>query len=270
MKLFILPFDHRSSFFKIAKNKKEIEEAKQIIFNAFLKIYENYSPKKELGILVDEKYGKKIIKQANDKKIITCVPVERSGLEVFQSGYKDLNKIKELSPSYIKVLVRYNPFNIKENKLQLKRLEKVSEFCKENKYKIIFELLVPPTKEDLKLSTDYDKHIRLDRTLQAIQEIQEKVDVHIWKIEGFSKKGLEAITNITNKKIIILGRGENKQKVKTWINNAKEFNQIIGFAIGRTLFQNELEKYLENKISKEKAEKNIANNFLYFINLWNK
>lgn len=270
MKLFILPFDHRSSFLKLSKNKKEIEELKQIIFNGFLDIFKNYKNKKELGILVDETYGKKIIEQAKKNKIKLCVPIEKSGKEIFECGYKDLNKIKEINPEYIKVLVRYNPINIKENKLQLKRLEKINQFCKENKYKILFELLVPPTKEDLKLTDDYDKKIRLDRTIQAIQEIQEKINVNIWKIEGFSKKGLEEITKITNKKIIILGRGEDKQKVKKWLNNAKEFEQIIGFAIGRTIFQEELKDYLKNKISKEKAEENISKNFLYFINLWNK
>jgi len=270
MKLFILPFDHRSSFLKITKKKKEIEKLKQIIFNGFLKTYTTYSRKKELGILVDEKYGKEIIENAKKNKITLCLPVEKSGKTIFQSNYRDLNKIKKINPNYIKILVRYNPINIRENKIQIKRLEKINQFCKENKFKIIFELLVPPTKEDLELTNNYDKSLRLDRTLQAIQEIQEKINVYIWKLEGFSKKGLEEITKITNKKIIILGRGENKQKVKKWILDAKEFEQIIGFAIGRTLFKQELEKYLNKKISKEKAEENISKNFSYFINLWNK
>ena len=85
-------------------------------FDGFLKVYNNYPKKKDLGILVDEKYGEEIIKFAKEKKITFCLPIEKSGKKVLELEYKDLKKIKEINPDYIKILIRYNPLNIKTNK----------------------------------------------------------------------------------------------------------------------------------------------------------
>lgn len=267
MKLFILPFDHRSSFLKISKKKKEIQELKQIIFEGFLKVYEKYPRKKELAILIDEEYGEKIIKEAKEKNIQICLPVEKSGQDIFQLAYRDLNKIKKINPAYIKVLVRYNPFNIEENKKQLKSLKVLNSFCGKNNYKLMFELLVPPTKLDLKLKKDYDKYLRFDRTLQAIEEIQKEIKVDIWKLEGFKASQWEEIIARIDKKakVIFLGRGESKQKINQWIKEAKDTEGIIGFAIGRTTFLSPIKKYLAKKISREKCSLEIAKNFKSFI-----
>lgn len=62
--LYILPFDHRSSFFKNimelknAPTKKDLELAKklkQIIFEGFLLALNGFEDKKNFAILVDEK-----------------------------------------------------------------------------------------------------------------------------------------------------------------------------------------------------------------------
>ena len=272
MKLYILPFDHRSSFIKLLNkpDKKKVQELKQIIFDGFLKVYNNYPKKKDLGILVDEKYGEEIIKFAKEKKITFCLPIEKSGKKVLELEYKDLKKIKEINPDYIKILIRYNPLNIKTNKKQLLTLKKVDAFCFKNEYKVILELLVPPTKKDLKLTKDYDRYLRLERTIGALKEIQENIKVNIWKLEGFNEKEWKEINKITKSKIIFLGRGESKNKVIKWLLQAKKSKNIIGFAIGRTTFLEPITKYIEGSFSKEKASLKIANNFKYFIDLFNK
>ncbi|MDD4358246.1 MAG: DUF2090 domain-containing protein [Candidatus Pacebacteria bacterium] len=272
MKLFILPFDHRTSFLKILekKSKKKVEELKQIIFDGFLDVYNNYKKKNELAILVDEKYGSKIIAYAKEHNISLCLPIEKSGKEILELEYKDLDEVKKINPDYVKVLLRYNPFNIKINKRQIKVLKRINDFITKNNYKLILELLVPMAKEDIKLTKDYDKYLRLYRTLQAIEEIQENIKVDVWKLEGFNKKEWKEIIKITESKIIFLGRGESKEKVKKWLKAAKQEKNIIGFAIGRTIFMDSIKKYNEGLISKEKAKKEISKNFKYFIDLWNK
>jgi len=270
MKLYILPFDHRASFLKILKKPNKVKEAKQIIFNGFLKVYDDYKNKKDLAILVDQKYGNEIINFAKEKNITICLPIERSGKDILELEYKDLNEVKKIDPDYIKLLIRYNPINIKINEKQISVLKKVNDFCLKNNYKIILELLVPPTKDDLLLTKNYDKYLRLDRTCQAINEIQEHIKVDIWKLEGFTKRGFSEIVKITDSKIIFLGRGESKQKVKKWLMESKDIESIIGFAIGRTIFLETIKKYSEGLIDKEKASQEIASNFKYFIDLANK
>jgi len=272
MKLYILPFDHRSSFTKLLEkpNKKKVEELKQIIFEAFLKVYNNYSKKKDLGILIDEKYGKGIIEFAKKNKITLCLPIEKSGKKVLALEYKNLEEIKRINPDYIKILVRYNPLNVKINQKQLLILKKVNAFCLKNKFKVILELLVPPTEKDLKSTKDYDRCLRIERTLTAIKEIQENIEVSIWKLEGFNEKQWKEINKVTKSKIIFLGRGESKIKVKNWLLRAKNNKNIIGFAIGRTTFLEPIKKYLQGSLSREKTSLKIANNFKYFINLFDK
>jgi len=280
-----MPFDHRGSFKRniigtkdiTSKQKKELKKLKELVYQAFLKVYKKYPIKDELAILVDEEFGLKILRDAKKRGIQICLTTEKSGQKEFgfEYGNKYQKHINKLKPDYVKVLVRYNPQNKKANKIQLKKLKKLSDFCKRKNYKLLLELLVPPTENDLKLARTeaiYDKKYRLSRTLQAIKEIKTKMDIDIWKMEGFSKDGWKKIIKIIPKEsaIIVLGRGQDEKKVKKWLVDAAKFDQIIGFAVGRTIFLNALKRYYSKKISKRQAANIIARKYSYFINLWNK
>ncbi len=280
-----MPFDHRGSFKKhligtkkiTKKQHKELEKLKELIYQAFLKVYKKYEKKDDLAILVDEEFGAKVLKDAKKRKIQICLTTEKSGQKQYGFEYgsafgRHINKFK---PDYAKALVRYNPINKKINKVQLKKLKRLSDFCKKNNYKLLIELLVPATDKDLKLvntERNYEKTLRLIRTVAAIKEIKQKVKVDIWKMEGFSNKCWKRILKVIpkNSSIIFLGRGEDDKKVKQWLLAAKKFDQIIGFAIGRTIFLDALIKYKEKKITKSKAQDLIAKKFQSYINLWNK
>ncbi|MBP6914197.1 DUF2090 domain-containing protein, partial [Candidatus Parcubacteria bacterium] len=71
-----------------------------------------------------------------------------------------------------------------------------------------------------------------------------------------------------NSRIIMLGRGENTKMVEKWIKNAKQHKEIIGFAIGRTIFFNSIKSLYNKKITQEQAIKQISNNLKNFVNLW--
>lgn len=280
--LLILPFDHRSSFLRdILKlsgkpNKKEenkVKKLKKIIFEGFLSAVKKEKIRNNFAILADEKYGTEILNKAKKEKIRICLPVEKSGKEELQLEYgKNFGEhIDKFKPDFVKILIRYNPLNSKINKKQLKVLSKIDKFCKKKKYKVILELLVPPSKKEMELK-NYDKEIRGERTIEAIKEIKTAINVDIWKLEGFEKKQWKKIIDSVEKqdRIIFLGRGQDKKKVIKWLKAAAPFKEIIGFAIGRTTFLEALKKYNSGKISKEKAVKTIADNFQYFVKLWRK
>ncbi len=277
--LLILPFDHRSSFLKdilgitTKPNKEQIDEVKELkkmIFDGFLLAADK---EKSFGILVDEEYGEDILREAKKRKIITCLPVEKSGEKLLKLNYskKFEEHIDKFNPDFVKILIRYNPLNKKDNQKQLKVLSQIDAFCQKRKYKVILELLVPPTKEELNIK-NYEKDIRAIRTIGAINEIKEKIEVSIWKLEGFEKDQWKEVIKETNKnsKIIFLGRGEDKKKVTKWMKAASGHKEIIGFAIGRTIFLETLKKYFSKKISREVAVKSISKNFKEFIDLWRK
>ncbi len=270
MKLYILAFDHRSSFSNLFKNKNEIEKAKQIIFSAFLKVFNEYKHKENLAILIDEEYGEKVIKKAKQNNIKIYLPIEKSGKNILELEYKDLNEIKKINPDYIKILIRYNPLNIEINKKQISVLKKINDFCLKNNFKILLELLVPPEKEDLLLTKNYDEDLRFQKTKQAIIEIKDHIKVDLWKLEGFKKNEWKEITKLINSKIVFLGRGAEKEKVKEWLIESKNIKNIIGFAIGRTIFLEPIKEYSKKLLNKEKTIQKIAENFKYFIDLADK
>lgn len=283
--LIILPFDHRNSFLRdilqLAKKpsrrqKKQVTALKQMIFDAFLLAVKNCHQPNGLAILIDEEYGSKIIKQAQKRKIKICLPVEKSGQTEFDFNYgiKFSNHIAKIKPDYVKALVRYNPLEKEKNRRQLDKLKILSDWCHRHRYPLILELLVPPTSKDLKLAgskKQYDQKLRARRTISAIKEIKKSITVAIWKLEGFDDKlACRQISRAVGhkEKIIILGRGESKGQVERWLKNSKPNQNVIGFAIGRTIFLKALQQYIAKQKNKPQTTQTIAKKFIHFINYW--
>jgi 5-dehydro-2-deoxygluconokinase len=286
-RLYILPFDHRATFVKELFGYQEplsmeqhsrVSKYKGIIWNAFVGVYRKQKDKKSLGILIDEEFGSGIIKKAKKLGVVLSVPAEKSGQRVFDFEYgQDFGKhILKFRPDYAKVLVRYNPDNRKDNKIQLKRLRKINDFCKNKKIGFLFELLVPAT--DLQKTKNYDCKVRPLLTVKSIKEIRAfGIEPDIWKLEEMpDKRSWQNIINAVksknkkNAKIIVLGRAGTKQRVKGWLRTASQFPEIIGFAIGRTIFFQPLESYRDKKITEKQAVGMIAKGFSYFIQFWEK
>ena len=70
----------------------------------------------------------------------------------------------------------------------------------------------------------------------------------------------------------MLGRGEDKERVIASLKIAAQSGKdtvVHGFAIGRTLFAQELRDAHEGKITKAQASQRIAENFREMIDIWN-
>jgi myo-inositol catabolism protein IolC len=155
--LYVLPFDHRSSFeLKLFGWKGEltpeqtgqIAGTKWVIYEGFTAAVEARVPKENAGILVDEQFGAVILRDAAAHGYITACPAEKSGHEEFDFEYgEDFAKhIEVFHPTFCKVLVRYNPEgDAALNRRQSVRLRRLSEYlCNEGRSLFMFELLVPP------------------------------------------------------------------------------------------------------------------------------
>lgn len=269
--LFILPFDHRSFFVDLfsfskkldEKERKTISDIKQIIYEGFLYAYKASKYKQFMGILIDEEFGKLIIKDAKKRKIILSISTERSGKEFFdfEYGRNFKNHIIKNKPTFVKILIRYD--YRKNNKTQLEKVKVLYDFCAYNKFDLLLELLTPNVKD------------KAFFTQKAVEEILSYGIVPvIWKIEGYEKKSdwnkiIKSIKIYQEyPKIIMLGKGESKDLVKKWIKSANGFNEIIGFAVGRTMFLDAIKDFYRKKITREFAIKTIAKNYEDMINLW--
>lgn len=288
----ILAFDHRSSFtdklFGIknrrptAEEKKHIEEYKGLIFMGFRQALEKSVPQEIAGLLVDEEYGTDVLREAKKSGFTFAMPVEKSGQAEFDFEYgEDYAKhIEEFDPTFVKVLVRYNPAgDAMVNQRQLKRLKTLSDYLQRTSKPFLFELIVPSTPQQLAESggskETYDLKLRPKLMVESMREIQAAgIEPSVWKVEGVENPNdAKAIVNQAQSGgrqvgIITLGRGESKEQVQKWLAVGAKIPGIIGFAVGRTIFMQPLCEYKAGTINQNEAIEKIALNYADLVTLW--
>ena len=67
---------------------------------------------------------------------------------------------------------------------------------------------------------------------------------------------------------IILGRGEDDEKVREWLATAAGVPGFIGFAVGRTDFWQPLVDFRAKKITREAAVAEIAARYREFVDIF--
>jgi myo-inositol catabolism protein IolC len=67
---------------------------------------------------------------------------------------------------------------------------------------------------------------------------------------------------------IVLGRGENEQKVREWLGTARKVPGFIGFVVGRTVFWDPLVDWKAGKATREQAVARIASRYREFVDLF--
>jgi 5-dehydro-2-deoxygluconokinase len=288
--LYILPFDHRGSFQTklfgwtgalTPDQTGQVASAKQVAYDGFKAALWDEVPHEKAGILVDEQFGAAILKDAWKHSFTTACPAERSGQAEFDFEYGEdfAAHIEAFRPTFCKVLVRHNPEGDQAlNKRQAARLRRLSEYLNnQSRSRFMFELLVPAEKEQLsRLDGDkkaYDLELRPGLMLAAIEQLQDwGVEPDIWKIEGLDRrKDCERIVAAARRNgrenvgCIILGRGEDDQKVQEWLLTASGVPGFIGFAVGRTSFGDALVDWQANKITRAEAVNKIALRYRQFV-----
>ena len=284
--LFILPFDHRSSFemglLGISGRQADSQEVEQlaaykrVIYEGFLEALETGVPTDTAAILVDQKYGKALLADANSRGITTCTSVEKSGQTEFDFEYGDdfQSRLRDAQPVFAKALVRYNPEgDTSTNENQRRRLKVLSDYAHSAGYKFMFELLVPATEGQLDSAGRdahiYDQRVRPELTVRAIRELQAAgVEPDVWKLEGMDDR--EAARGVASQAkadgrnkvgLIVLGRGEDEDRVRDWLAIGAQTDGVIGFAVGRTVFWQPLVDYKDGGISRTEAVGRIASTY---------
>ena len=295
-KLYILAFDHRGSFQKkmfgiqgepTAEETATIADAKHLIYEGMEVAVKRGLDAAATGVLVDEQFGGNIPSEARADGLKLSMPVEKSGQNEFDFEYgADFGAhIEKFNPDFSKVLVRYNPDDPDTdlNQRQLSRLKELADWLHAHDRKFLFELLVPATDAQLESvggsSDRYDAELRPELMRRAIEDCQKYgIEVDIWKIEGVDEQsdaamlaeqartgeGREGVT------CVLLGRGASTEKVEEWLRAASPVQGFIGFAIGRSIWWDALKGFLDKELDREAAATKIAENYLHFVNVYEK
>jgi myo-inositol catabolism protein IolC len=268
-RLFILPFDHRSTFVKEllgetyppkANVARKVTALKGIVFEAFLRARKQVAKPEELAILIDEEFGGVIIQTATQTGLHLAISVEKSGQQIFEFEYGEQfgKHLLNVKPTFAKALVHYDLRRADDNKIQRRRLKELSTFCKKNKLGLMVELLT---------SGRSSKAKQIETTMQEM--IASGIRPTVWKVEGLDQSSdWKKLRQLTSAMMIVLGRGESKKIVQNWLRAASESGLVNGFAVGRTVFYRPLQDYLKKKLTRPQTVEQITKNYLAFIKAW--
>jgi len=287
--LYLLAFDHRGSFQKqlfgitgvpTSEQAAKIANTKKLIFAGFQEACTQGKLTDAAGILVDEEFGADVARNAKALGVVLAMPAEASGRADFDFEYgTDFGRhIEAFDPTLTKVLVRYNPEGDKSlNTQQTARLRLLAEWLHQQNRKFLFELLVPPTAEQLAVVDEdqdrYDRELRPGLVVRTIAEMQAAgVEADVWKIEGLDdaadcrRVAAQARSGGRDQvACIVLGRGASTERVAQWLQAGAGVPGYRGFAIGRTLWWDALVGYRDQTLTWDAAAQLIAMNYLQAI-----
>lgn len=290
--LYILAFDHRSSFLKLLgiTNKppspQDIErtaDAKMLIFEGFQRALAEGASRDAGGVLVDEQFGTDVARKAKADGLNLAMPVEKSGQDEFdfEFGEQFGVHIEDFEPTFAKVLVRYNPEgDAALNERQAGRLRRLSDWLHERGRKLLFELLVPADESQLaRVGGDeqrYDVEIRPGLMMRTIEALQDGgVEPDIWKIEGIEdREECRRIAELVRRdgregvSCVVLGRGADDAKVDAWLRAASGLAGYVGFAIGRSIFGEAIKGIASGSMDRDAAAASVSQKYRRFVEVY--
>lgn len=288
-----LAFDHRGVFFRSLfeserdPSPKQIAaaiDAKHLIYEALLAARSQRPEDSGFGILVDDWLGSETIGDALAAGLVVAVPVEEADRSVFQFAHGDdfAKPLEALRPTFAKVLVRYNvEASAAENDLQATRLQRLSAWLESQEMKLLFELIVEPTSEQLsRVGGEVDRFQREHRPAlirAAIADLYSRgIEVDVWKLEGVDEPvDAEAIVaqaraGSGRDRVVctVLGAGAPIERVEDWLRVAGDVDGFCGFAIGRSIWRDPVATYLADPRGREAAVSEISSRYLRLVDVF--
>lgn len=271
MATFILPFDHRSGLAKEImgtaypfppSDRVLAQDLKQIIYEGFLEVYGDGHGTDVLGVLVDEETGARILHDAHTKGIFHMLTLEASGEPALrlQYGEQSSQRLRMLGASLGKVLLRFSE-KPQKNDRQIQTLQALHAQLTRAGQRLLIELLSSGGVEE--------REEFLVHTIGIAGEMG--IVPEFWKVEGLaSESAWRHVKNTLHSSsgLLLLGRGEDRTHVEDMVRIAAKSGVVDGFAIGRTLFADELRGVVSGKKKRAAAVHAIADNFRSMIQLW--
>jgi len=284
--IYFLAFDHRVSLTQgllgvtsalEPADRAWIESAKLLVLDALSMAVSRGVAREAAAFLVDEEFGSKAARTARARGITLAMPVEQSGKTelALEYGAAYAEHIDRFRPDYVKVLLRRNPdgspeVHTRENGL----LRSIERSVRDRPSKWLVELVVPPTGPQLASvasSQDrFDREIRADLIVRVISDLQAAgVEPDLWKVDGLDDRAdCERVAASVRRdgrehvRCVVLGRAAGMDRVLHWLATAGSVDGYQGFAVGRTLWWEQLKAMRSQALDRASAVSQIADNYM--------
>lgn len=250
-------FDHRNLFDRLLANSAiprdehyaTIIEIKEMIFTAAAQVAAKQdSFDSQFALLVDEKYGSRVVLNAHHKNLLVALAVERNEAPQFTLEYGQdwKSHADALDPNFIKVLIRWSSdkaLNIPTTTL----LQEVFQWTSQTDRGLLLEIIPEDNKTALLISA-------------ASEIVNLDISPTFWKIplpqsQEEAKKIVQAIQSKSQElpKIFILGGARSGEDARSQILPFLKIPGISGWAVGRGIWGDATEKYISGLISSEEC-----------------
>lgn len=276
--LFIFAFDHRGQLVELAQKSGRdlaaICELKQLFIKAVERV-ETYLREQgiaaDVGLLADQRFGQDALNAATGRGWWVARPVEVQGsrpLALEHGRSIGSNLIAWPQEQIIKCLVQYHPDDEPmlrlEQEAQIKGLYQASLI---SGHELLLEII--PPKDHPSPHPDV-----LYRAIKRLYNLS--IYPAWWKIEAQSAKEWKQLDKLIQERdpycrgVVLLGLNAPASELAEGFKQASHSLKCLGFAVGRTIFQEPSRAWLAGEIDDETLIRQVQGTFVELIDAWRK
>ncbi len=264
-------FDHRHQFIKWAEKAGRDEIAIDTFKSLALSAARNLLGRGEgVGILVDDELGRSALHAASDDDMWIGRPIEQSGVfPLALCEEPDIgSRLAEWPVNHcVKVLAPCRMDDSEELRTYHERLlTQLADACRRTRHEFLLEII---TARPDKLATPDQIHALMERFYEL------GIFPDWWKLEpvlesGFWKRCGDIVraNDAQMQGIIVLGKEAESEVLASVFRNARAEPLVKGFAVGRTIFADAAQDWLNGRIDDDMAVKTMTDLFAGLIDAW--
>ena len=272
--LHVIAFDHRSQFFELARRADattaDVVQLKKLLLRAAEQVESQSGIKGRLGVLIDGgEYGAEALAAATGRGWWVGRPVELPGSRPLRfDGSVSIGSdlLSWPAEQVCKCLVHYHPDDPVALRLdQELMLQQLWQATRTSGHALLLEVICPRAPG----SSDNDSLVL--RTVRRFYNLGLRPEW--WKLAPMQADGWNALASLVSERdpfcqgVVILGLNEPLERLATSFAQAR--NPIVtGFMVGRTLWAEPCERWLQKQCSDQALVDAVARNITLLSNAW--
>ncbi len=270
--VFAFAFDHRPQFFELAREagagEARIEDLKRLFVDALAEAAAGAGLAGRVGLLCDDRYGRRALDAATGRGWWIGRPVELAGsrpLE-FDRGRGFARELVAWPAEHVvKCLVHYHPDEPVMHRLEQEaQLRALYDVVQASGHELMLEVIPPKS-----MPRAHDTVLRAMKRLYNLGIAPEW-----WKLEPLDAGQWQAVDALLAERdpycrgIMILGLGASNDTLARSFEAARGAATCRGFAVGRTIFEAPSRAWLNGRIDDAMLVAQVRDRYLALVGAW--